>query len=100
MEPLQFLQQGGMQSQEGWWEQLTGWGQKCNCMTGKHPPLAEMCVPGLAPGKETYLGKCGHQEGDVPKNVVPREETFSRKCSQEADVFRKEVSLGKCHPLE
>lgn len=55
---LEFLQQDGMQSQEGWWEQFTGWGQKCNCIvTGKHPPLAEMCVPGLAPGKETSLGR-------------------------------------------
>lgn len=68
-------------------------------MAGKHPPLAEMCVPGMAPGKK-FLGRCGHQEGDVPKNVVPREETFSRRSSHKANVFGKEMSLKICHSLE
>lgn len=45
------------------------------------------------------LGRCGHQEGDVPKDVVPREETFSGRCSQEADVFGNERSSpGRKHP--
>lgn len=48
----------------------------------------------LCPRKETSLGRCGHQEGDVPEDVVPREETFPSQCPQEADVFGKEMSLG------
>lgn len=84
-----------------WWEQFTGWRQKGNCIvTGKHPPPTEMCIPGLVLGKETSLGRCGHQEGYVPKDVVPREETFPSRCPQEADVFGKEMSLGRCPPLE
>lgn len=55
---------------------------------------------GDVPGKETALGRCGHREGDVPQDAVPREETFSGRCSQEAKIFGKEMSLGRCNPLE
>lgn len=36
----------------------------------------------------------------MPKNVVPRKETFPRRCSQEADAFGMEMSLGRCRALE
>lgn len=62
---------------------------------GKHPPPAEMCVPELAPRKEMSLGRCGPQEGDVPRKMSP-----ANRCLWEGDVPGKKTSLGGCHPHE
>lgn len=57
---------------------------------------------GDIPGKKMLLGRYGHQEGDVPQDVVTRKEMFlkmwspGRRHSQE--IPKKQMSLGRRCP--
>lgn len=61
--------------------------------------------------KRMSLGRCDTQEGEVSEKIssgrhspgedVPRKQTYlGRRCLQEGDVPRKEMSPGRRHPWE
>lgn len=89
-----------------WWEKFTGWGQKCNCIvTEKHPPPAEICVPGrrhpwedVVTRKEMFLKTWSPGRKRSQANVPKKQMSLVRRCPWGHDVPGKDTSPGRGCP--